>query len=590
MAVRTLTDTGSPENRIDIVILGDGYTLSEITVTFTNHAKNFIDYIFSESNITEPFANYKNFFNVHLIDVISNQSGADDPVNGIRVDTALNASYSFDGSTDRLLYIDDGLANSIMANELSGTGISADMKVLTVNSEKYGGGGGLYGVYAGGNADALEVALHEIGHSFASLADEYGGNVGAYTGVEPAEINVTKDPTGAKWSHWNGYDQPGVGVIGAYEGGRYFDQGIYRPSNFSKMNVLNNPFDVVSREAFILQFYAIVDPLDDYAFKDVAGIIENPGSLWVDTIDDNVIEVEWFVDGTPVLKGPTNLTMQQLGLTSGKYEIMAKAVDPTDWVRQADRSGLEQKVVWNVSVESTGSTVTGTAGDKVLLGTAGNDSLDGGLGQDTAIYSGFRSDYVVLTASTGKTLVVDSVAGRDGKDSLQNVENIRFGTEALTLAAALVEPADADNSAFQVYRFYNTETGSHFFTTSIAERNSVIETLDVLSFEGNAFDSNVTEANGTAVFRFYNKDNGVHFYTAAAEEAASLRLNAGFLDEGISYYAANDDSNGGTALYRFYNTQNDSHFYTVSEAERDNIINTIGHYKYEDVAFYVDAA
>jgi hypothetical protein len=231
-----------------------------------------------------------------------------------------------------------------------------------------------------------------------------------------------------------------------------------------------------------------------------------------------------------------------------------------------------------------------STGDNVLLGTAGNDSLDGGLGQDTAIYSGFRSDYVVLTASTGKTIVVDSVAGRDGKDSLQNVENIRFGTEALTLAAALVEPADADNSAFQVYRFYNTETGSHFFTTSIAERNSVVETLDVLSFEGNAFDSNVTEANGTAVFRFYNKDNGVHFYTAAAEEAASLRLNAGFLDEGISYYAANDDSNGGTALYRFYNTQNDSHFYTVSEAERDNIINTIGHYKYEDVAFYVDAA
>jgi uncharacterized protein (DUF779 family) len=234
--------------------------------------------------------------------------------------------------------------------------------------------------------------------------------------------------------------------------------------------------------------------------------------------------------------------------------------------------------------------IVGYAGDDLLNGGAGNDSLDGGAGQDTATYAGSLSDYLVLNASTGKTLVVDIVAGRDGKDSLQNVENIRFGTETLTLAAALVEPADADNSAFQAYRFYNTETGSHFFTTSIAERNSVIETLDMLSFEGNAFDSNVTEANGTAVFRFYNKDKGVHFYTAAADEAASVRLNAGFRDEGISYYASTDDSNGGTALYRFYNTQNDSHFYTVSEAERDNIINTIGHYKYEDVAFYVDAA
>jgi serralysin len=196
----------------------------------------------------------------------------------------------------------------------------------------------------------------------------------------------------------------------------------------------------------------------------------------------------------------------------------------------------------------------------------------------------------VFTASTGKILVVDIVTSRDGKDSLQGVENIRFGTETLTLANALVEPTDADNSAFQAYRFYNAETGSHFFTTSIAERNSVIETLDVLSYEGNAFDSNVTEANGTAVFRFFNTGNGVHFYTAAADEAASLRLNAGFLDEGISYYASTDASNGGTALFRFYNTQNDSHFYTVSEAERDNIISTIGHYNYEGVAFYVDAA
>lgn len=234
--------------------------------------------------------------------------------------------------------------------------------------------------------------------------------------------------------------------------------------------------------------------------------------------------------------------------------------------------------------------IVGGPGNDWIIGGEGSDSLDGGAGQDTAAYAGPRSDYVVFTTSTGKTLVVDSVEDGDGKDNLQNVEYIRFGTETLTLAAALVEPTDADNSAFQAYRFYNAQTGSHFFTTSIAERNSVIEKLDGLSYEGNAFDSNVTEANGTAVFRFLNTTNGVHFYTAAADEAASLRLNAGFRDEGISYYASNDASNGGTALFRFYNTQNNSHFYTVSEAERDIIINTLGHYKYENVAFYVDAA
>lgn len=235
-------------------------------------------------------------------------------------------------------------------------------------------------------------------------------------------------------------------------------------------------------------------------------------------------------------------------------------------------------------------TILASAQNDAITGLGGNDSIDGGPGDDTAIFSGPRADYVVFTATTGKTMVVDTTVARDGKDSLQNVEHIRFGTETVTLANALVEPADADNSAFQVYRFYNTQTGSHFFTTSLAERNSVIETLDNLSYEGNSFDSNVTDVNGTAVFRFFNLANNVHFYTANADEAAGLRQNAGFRDEGISYYASNDASNGGTELYRFFNTQNGSHFYTVSATERDNIIGTLGHYNYEGVAFFVDVA
>ncbi|RMX61901.1 hypothetical protein [Roseibium alexandrii] len=60
--------------------------------------------------------------------------------------------------------------------------------------------------------------------------------------------------------------------------------------------------------------------------------------------------------------------------------------------------------------------------------------------------------------------------------------------------------------------------------------------------------------------------------------------------EGISYFASPDDSDGGQALYRFYNTSNGTHFYTVSEAERDAIIQTLGHYSYEGVAYFVEFA
>ncbi|MFN3253690.1 hypothetical protein [Roseibium album] len=155
-----------------------------------------------------------------------------------------------------------------------------------------------------------------------------------------------------------------------------------------------------------------------------------------------------------------------------------------------------------------------------------------------------------------------------------------------------VDAPDADNSPYEVYRFYNTLTGSHFFTTSQTERDSIITNTPTMTYEGNVFDSNATAANGgSAVYRFYNTATGTHFYTANAEEAANISANLPYFnDEGIVYYAHSSGDSGGTALYRFYNTSNDSHFFTTSVTERDNIISTLGHYNYEGVAYYVDLA
>ena len=79
---------------MDIIFLGDGYKSSEITVTYTNHILNYLSYLFDDSSLTQPFGRYENFFNIHAIDVVSNQSGADDPLAGIARDTALDASYN----------------------------------------------------------------------------------------------------------------------------------------------------------------------------------------------------------------------------------------------------------------------------------------------------------------------------------------------------------------------------------------------------------------------------------------------------------------------------------------------------------------
>jgi hypothetical protein len=347
----TMVDNGPSTNRVDIVFLGDGYTASQIDTVYVSHVQSLLNYFFNQTQ--DPFPRYRNFFNVHRVNVISNESGADVPPLGIARDTALDASYYWDGTTDRLLYVNSSKANAALSSGLAGAGFTAEMRPVTVNDTRYGGGGGWYAVYAGGNSGATEIALHELGHSFAGLADEYdyGGST-TYTGPEPSQANITTSSSGDKWARWLGYVDPDhstIGAIGAYEGANYSRYGIYRPSANSKMRSLNRPFDAVSREDIILDIYRYVNPLD--AWSDNAQTLVNPESLWVDVVDPNVIKTEWIVNGVvvPGVTGPTFNPMAALG--PGAYTITAHAFDDTAWVRLST-SELEQRVSWSVAIQA----------------------------------------------------------------------------------------------------------------------------------------------------------------------------------------------------------------------------------------------
>jgi hypothetical protein len=190
--------------------------------------------------------------------------------------------------------------------------------------------------------------VHEVGHSFAGLADEYGGDPTRYTGPEPFQANITTDPTGAKWAAWLGYDQPGIGVIGAYEGGYYHDLGIYRPSLDSKMRALDQPFDAISREQFILRIYDEVRPID--AHTDNSAVLVDSDSLFVQVVDPQVIKVRWTVDGQTVLDGNTDsFDLSDQGFGAGTFNVTALAYDDTDWVR-SDREALQESVTGTVQV------------------------------------------------------------------------------------------------------------------------------------------------------------------------------------------------------------------------------------------------
>jgi hypothetical protein len=343
----TVLQNGNPSNRVNIVFLGDGYTASQIDSTYATHVNAMVSHMFSDNQ--DPYTRYSKFFNVYRVNVVSNQSGADVPPLGIYKDTALDAKYYYDGSTDRLLYVNETKANAAMNAGLAGSGITAGMKFVTVNDTRYGGGGGNYAVYAGANSTATEIALHEEGHSFSGLADEYFYDSSTYFGPEPSAANVTKDPSGAKWSQWLGYVDPGhpeLGPVGAYQGGMYSQYGIYRPTNDSKMRTLGVAYNAPSREKIILDIYSHVRPID--TFLGNTSLLSNPQSLWIDVVDPDVLKVKWSVDGN-LITGATSEIFSAALLSQGMHTVTAVAYDDTPWVRiNTDR--LSESISWSVSI------------------------------------------------------------------------------------------------------------------------------------------------------------------------------------------------------------------------------------------------
>ena len=453
--VRTILDNGPSDNRVDIMFLGDGYTADELD-TYTANITGLEGYLFTDSLLTQPFARYHSFFNIHAIDVISNESGADHP--GAPRDTALGASY-----VSGTLGADEFMAADVLNDALTGSGLQAEMRFIAVNDPTYGGSAGRFATYAAGNSSAYEIALHEAGHQFAGLSDEYWTTSGTtYTGNEPLQPDLTKDPTGAKWAQWLGYDQPGIGVIGAYEGGGGGSEfGIYRPSFDSKMRSLDQPFDAVAREQFVLDFYKLVHPLD--AHLDNGAVLRNCDALWVDCIDPNVISVDWTVNGSTFARAGEQFTLSSHALGGGDFTITARAYDPTDWVRVADRSSLEQSVTWSVVNDGSAIGTDGNdslfvgSGDDTLAGGAGNDTLRGGAGADQFVFAHVGSantDLVTDFASGTDTIELDGsgMAGL-GPDGRFSIGDARFYA-----AAGAAGGHDADDRVV-----FDTSTGELFY-------------------------------------------------------------------------------------------------------------------------------
>ncbi len=250
--------SGNYSDKVDIVIIGDGYTEEE-GVKLVKDAKRFIKSIFKHS----PWKEMKDRVNIRVIEAVSEDSGPSEPRKGIFNSTICGCTFNTFNSPRYLTTTRNEQLRDVASL------VPYDFIYVMVNASRYGGGGIYknFAIFTSDNEFDEYVCIHEFGHSFGGLADEYYMSGTSYNefypkGVEPWEPNITAllDLSNLKWKSVisvqvpipTPYDEDkySQSTIGAFEGAGYSEKGLFRPQMncimFSKSSV---PFCNVCIEA-----------------------------------------------------------------------------------------------------------------------------------------------------------------------------------------------------------------------------------------------------------------------------------------------------------------------------------------------------
>ncbi len=197
VSVFEIVKNGPADQKVDLAFIAEGYTVEE-KEKFESDLKKFSKVFFNQ----EPFKSYQESFNIYGVFKPSEESGCDEPRHGSFKNTVISTTFNSLGSARYLLTEDNKNLRDIAAH------VPYDALIIMINHQRYGGGG-IYNQFCTFTTDnrwSEYLLLHEFGHSFAGLADEYYTSSVAYSdfypsGVEPTEPNITAllNPPHVKW-------------------------------------------------------------------------------------------------------------------------------------------------------------------------------------------------------------------------------------------------------------------------------------------------------------------------------------------------------------------------------------------------------
>jgi len=328
--VATILQSGTNDSRINVVILSDGYQTSELD-KFITDATNFSNALFAETTYKE----YKNYFNVHAIKVPSNESGANHPGTATDESTSNNQPVAivdnyFESTFDaygihRLLVSNNTIVNTVLANNFP----SHDIVLVLVNSPYYGGSGGEIAV-ASLHSLANQIAIHELGHSFVDLIDEYyPGDTYVREGINMTQETNPADVRCTNWMNLNG-----VGIYPHGTSGTAANW--YKPHQGCKMEYLNSSFCSVCTEATVEQIHSMTSSIETYSPQNTGTIdLSTPINFEITTINPlpNTLGVSWTLNGTIINSEDLSVSISVDDLVSGDNELLATIEDKSELLK-----------------------------------------------------------------------------------------------------------------------------------------------------------------------------------------------------------------------------------------------------------------
>ena len=381
--------TGPPSQRLNLIIMGDGYQFDQQSIFRADVDRNL-----SVMWATEPFRTYRNYINVYAVEIASIDYGVRcDPDGRIRsADGTVRDSGVREGPLDgkktalRMIF-QNGCADPLSRGTVYGsapvgcandaayypagvnpceTGNAAHNRIIDTyvapvlgiprssqnlqtlaifNTFTYGGIGGSQATTSGGSPQGPLISLHEVGHSLGTLADEYPYSSRdvirpCYTGGEPSSFHHTILSASqmltaqTKWWRWIGEESRSGGIIGTHEGGGTYPCGQKRPSEHSMMRWIGFDLDQIGLEHMVARVTGMRNSGQMNVQNTPVGTVAKDAVVWVETGHPRFHEelVTWRTGGPtgPVIAAAANsrsLDLEPLNLAPGTV-VWAEVRDP----------------------------------------------------------------------------------------------------------------------------------------------------------------------------------------------------------------------------------------------------------------------